>query len=202
MSENFDQLIPFMPKIKEFATEHYPEFEGLHGLPHVKRVLQNARRIHAHEGGSWPLIEAIVWLHDIGRKDEEKKKKNHAILSAKSSGDFLKSLNVSSQDIQEIRHGILGHSYSMGGKPQTLEAQIASDADKLDALGAVGLFRVCAYQGKKGFGITEVIAHIDEKILKLESRVFLDYSKKIAHERSSFILEFKKRIKEETTKYF
>ena len=203
MSEtNFDHLIPFIPKIKEFATEHYPEFEGLHGLPHVKRVLQNARRIHAHEGGSWPLIESIIWLHDIGRKDEEKKKKNHAILSAKSAGEFLKSLDLSSQDIQEIRHGILGHSYSMGGRPQTLEAQIASDADKLDAIGAVGLFRVCAYQGQKKLGISEVISHINEKILKLESRIFLDYSKEIAHERSSFILEFKKRIEEETTKYF
>ncbi len=202
MSENFDHLIPFIPKIKEYAKEQYPEFEGLHGLPHIKRVLQNARRIHAHEGGSWPLIECIIWLHDIGRIDEEKKKKNHAILSAKSAGDFLKSLDFSSQDIQEIRHGILGHSYSMGGKPQTLEARIASDADKLDALGAVGLFRVCAYQGQKGFGITEVIAHINEKILKLESRIFLDYSKGLALERSSFILEFKKKIKEETTEYF
>ena len=202
MSENFDHLIPFIPKIKEYAKEQYPEFEGLHGLPHIERVLQNARRIHAHEGGSWPLIECIIWLHEIGRIDDEKKKKNHAILSAKSAGDFLKSLDFSSQDIQEIRHGILGHSYSMGGKPQTLEAQIASDADKLDALGAVGLFRVCAYQGQKGFGITEVIAHINEKILKLESRIFLDYSKGLAHERSSFILEFKKKIKEETTEYF
>jgi uncharacterized protein len=198
----FDHLTQFIPKIKEFATEHYPEFDGLHGLPHVKRVIQNAQRIHAHEGGSWPLIECIVWLHDIGRIDEVKKKKNHAILSGKSAGEFLKTLNFSSQDIQEIRHGILGHSYSMGGKPQTLEAQIASDADKLDALGAVGLFRVCAYQGQKNFGIPEVMAHIDEKILKLESRMFLDYSKGIAHERSSFILEFKKRIEEETTKYF
>jgi uncharacterized protein len=199
---DFDHLIPFIPKIKEYAKKHYPEFEGLHGLPHVKRVLQNAQRIHGHEGGSWPLIECIIWLHDIGRIDEIKKKKNHAILSAKSSGEFLKSLKFSSQDIQEIRHGILGHSYSMGGRPQTLEAQIASDADKLDALGAVGLFRVCAYQGQKGSGIPEVIAHINEKILKLESRMFLDFSKEIAHERSSFILEFKKRIEEETTKYF
>ena len=199
---NFDHLIPFIPKIKEYALEHYPENEGLHGLPHVKRVLQNAQRIHAHEGGSWPLVECIVWLHDIGRKYEKEQKENHAFISGKSAEKILKSLDFSSQDIQEIKHGILGHSYSMGGKPQTLEAQIASDADKLDALGAVGLFRVCAYQGQKGFGIPEVIAHIDEKILKLESHMFLDFSKRIAHERSSFITEFKKRIEEETTEYF
>jgi len=199
---NFDHLIPFIPKIKEYATEFYLEFDGLHGLPHIKRVLQNARRIHAHEGGSWPLIESIVWLHDIGRIDEEKKKKNHAILSAKSAGDFLKSsLNFSSQDIQEIRHGILGHSYSMGGKPQTLEAQITSDADKLDALGAVGIFRVCAYQGQKKLGISEVIAHIDEKILKLENQMFLDFSKKIAKERTKIILDFKKQLQDELTEY-
>ena len=90
MSENFEKIEKNLDKIKEFATGHYPEFEGLHGLPNIKRVLQNARRIHAHEGGSWPLVESIIWLHDIGRKDEEKKKKNHAILSAKYAGDFLK----------------------------------------------------------------------------------------------------------------
>jgi len=203
MSENFDHLIEFMPKIKEFAIKHYPEFEGLHGLPHIKRVLQNARRIHAHEGGggSWPLIESIVWLHDIGRIDEKKKKKNHAIISAKSAGDFLKTLNLSSQDIQEIRHGILGHSYSMGGKPQTLEAQITSDADKLDALGAVGIFRVCAYQGQKNLGISEVIAHLDEKILKLENQMFLDYSKILAKDRTKIIIDFKKQLQDELTEY-
>ncbi|MHA1719508.1 MAG: HD domain-containing protein [Promethearchaeota archaeon] len=203
MSEiNFDHLIPFIPKIKDFAVQHYPENDGLHGLPHVERVLQNAKRIHAHHGGSWPLIEAIVWLHDIGRKYEEEQKENHAFISAKSAGEFLKSIDLSSRDIQEIRHGILGHSYSMGGKPQTLEAQIASDADKLDALGAVGIFRACAYQGQKGLGIPEVITHLDEKILKLESRMYLEFSKKIAHERTKFILDFKKKIEEETTKYF
>ncbi|QEE15454.1 HD domain-containing protein [Promethearchaeum syntrophicum] len=199
---DFDHLIPFIPKIKEFSKEHYPEKEGLHGLPHVKRVLQTARRIHAHEGGSWPLIECIVWLHDIGRKYEKEQKKNHAIISGKSAETFLKTLDFSPRDIQEIRHGILGHSYSMGGKPQTLEAQITSDADKLDALGAVGIFRVCAYQGQQGSGIPAVIAHINEKILKLESHMFLDFSKGLAHERSSFILEFMKRIEEETTEYF
>lgn len=202
INTNFDHLISFIPKIKDFAAEHYLENDGLHGLSHVKRVLQNARRIHAHQGeGSWPLIEIIVWLHDIGRKYEEEQKKNHAIISAKSAGEFLKSLNFSSQDIQEIRHGILGHSFSMGGKPQTIEAKITSDADKLDALGAVGIFRVCAYQGQKKLGISEVISHIDEKILKLENRMFLDFSKKLAKERTKIIIEFKQQLKDELTEY-
>ena len=91
--------------------------------------------------------------------------------------EFLSQYELSKGLIEFIIEGIKAHSYSYGETAQSLESQILSDADKLDALGAIGIFRACAYQHKNENGIDSVLSHIDEKLLKLESVMYLETSR-------------------------
>ena len=79
----------------------------------------------------------------------------------------------------------------------TLEAKILSDADKLDALGAIGLYRTIGFTIKNGGGIEQVINHLENKILHLKDKLHLDESKKIAEQRYNIIADFYTKIKEQ-----
>lgn len=185
-----------LPEIQSFSKQHL-ELDDLHGIGHVERVLTLARAIQKVEGGNLTLVEALVWFHDIGRKYEDAQQLHHAIISANMAHTFLESLQITTPTLDSICHGIKAHSFSIGGKPTTVEAQILSDADKIDAIGAVGIYRACVYQAGSHNGIQNVLAHIDEKLLKLKDLMFLATSKQLAQNRTKKLLEFKKSLLEE-----
>jgi uncharacterized protein len=182
--------------IKSFSEKHHL-YNDLHGWGHTLRVLENARRISRVEGGHWDLIEAMTWLHDIGRKYEDPQKQDHAELSAEIAEPFLRTLNLSPPIISEIIDGIKVHSFSRGKKTEMLEAQILSDADKLDALGAVGIFRASAYQYQHKQGLQEVLRHFEEKLLILDQKMYLHTSKRIAAERIERLKQYRSQLLDE-----
>ncbi len=186
-----------IPEIIGFAQQNYVVTDDLHGLGHVQRVMHLAKKIHDHEGGVWSKIQCIGWLHDIGRKHENGKQEHHAIISAQMAKELLIDFKISESFIEEIYQGILSHSFSIGGVAKTLEAKIISDADKLDALGAVGIYRVCAYQGQRLQGIQAVVDHCDEKLFKLIEKMYLPYSKMLAKERTYRVRQFQSELIEE-----
>ena len=99
--------------------------------------------------------------------------------------------------ISNIIHCIRTHSFSNNANPQTLEATILSDADKLDALGAIGLYRTIGFTIKNQGGVEQVIGHLENKIMKLKDQMYLDVSKQIAVERHQIILDFYNKLKVE-----
>ena len=124
-----------------------------HGWDHVERVIQNARAIGATEEGADPfVVEMAAILHDIGRKeqDAQKGKVCHAELGAAMATAWLKEQKVDQSLSEEIVHCILCHRFRGGNIPQTLEAKIIYDADKLDSTGAVGLGRSFLFAGEVG----------------------------------------------------
>ena len=110
---------------------------------------------------------------------------------------YRNDFKLSQEDFDNIIHCIRVHSFSNNVIPQTLEAKILSDADKLDALGAIGLYRAIGFTVKNKGNISDIIKHLEEKIIKLKDRLFLDISKKIAEKRQKIILDFYKEIKDE-----
>ncbi|MEJ2278961.1 MAG: hypothetical protein P8Y70_14615 [Candidatus Lokiarchaeota archaeon] len=82
-------------------------------------------------------------------------------------------------------------------EPISIEAKILSDADKLDALGAIGLYRTIGFTIKKGGFLKDVINHIKEKILKLKDKLYLEISQDIANDRESIIKEFYDKVIDE-----
>ena len=147
------------------------------------------------------ILKIAALLHDIGRIQEKRdiKKRNHAEISAELAKNFLEPnrYNLTQNEIDKITHCIQAHSYSNELVPETLEAKILSDADKLDALGAIGLYRTIGFTILRNGDLDDVIEHLENKILKLKNRLFLDISKDIASTREKIIIDFYNKIKEQ-----
>ena len=187
-------------QIKDFALKN-SEREEIHGFQHVERVYNMCIRIGKELDANLSVLKIAALLHDIGRINERKSldKKNHAEISAEMALEFLDSnnFNLSKDDINNVIHAIRTHSFSMKLKPETLEAKILSDADKLDAIGAIGIYRTIGFTIKNKGGIEQVIKHLESKIMKLKDRMYLDTSKEIAKERQKIILDFYNKIRTE-----
>jgi len=187
--------------VKKFAIDKTAK-DDIHGFSHIMRVLSLCLDIGKKLGANLFVLEIVVLLHDIGRVNEEKdvRNLNHAEMSAEMSLDFIKSqsFQISKDELDNIIHCIRGHSFSNEIIPKTLEAKILSDADKLDALGAIGLYRTIGFTIKKQGGIEQVIDHLENKILKLSDQLYLEESRKIAEERKKIIVTFYNKIRQES----
>jgi len=188
-----------LSKVRTFAYNN-SEKNDIHGFGHVDRVLKLSSEIGAILNANLPVIKIAALLHDIGRNIKKGELgENHAEVSANIAERFIykNNFNITKKDIKNILHSIRSHSFSNDKIPKTLEAKILSDADKLDAMGAVGLYRTIGFTVLRNGGIDDVIEHLENKILKLKDRLFLDISKDIAKFREKLITNFYDKIKEE-----
>ena len=172
--------------------------QSVHDEGHVHRVLYGALRI----AKTLPLANTDVvilsaLLHDVGRETERLNPKvHHAVAGAKMAFEFLQRQGWPQTTAAHVRDCILTHSYSAGGKPQTLEAEILFDADKLDLSGAVG----CARSLLFGAEISEPWYRLDENGLPLpgkkseEPSLFREYNKKLSKLEDKFYTEKAKKI--------
>ena len=188
-----------LSKVRTFAYNN-SEKNDIHGFQHVERVLKLSSEIGVVLNANLPVIKIAALLHDVGRylkKDDEVK--NHAEISAEIAENFIikNNLAIAIGDVDNILHCIRAHSFSNNLKPKTLEAKILSDADKLDALGAIGLYRTIGFTILRNGGLDDVIEHLENKILKLKNRLYLDISKEIAKSREKLIIKFYNEIEEQ-----
>ena len=188
-----------LSKVRTFAYNN-SEKNDIHGFRHVERVLNLSSEIGTVLNANLLVIKIAALLHDVGRylkKNDEVR--NHAEISAEIAEKFIikNNFNLAIEDLKNILHCIRAHSFSNDLKPKTLEAKILSDTDKLDALGSVGLYRTIGFTILRNGGLDDVIEHLENKILKLKNRLYLDISKEIAKSREKIIIKFYKEIKEE-----
>jgi len=186
--------------IRDFAFNN-SENDDIHGFSHVERVYDLCLKLGKKLNANLLVLQIAALLHDIGRINEKSNcdNKNHAEISADIALNYLisKNLNISDEDIENIIHSIKAHSFSNSVIPESLEAKILSDADKLEALGAIGLYRTIGFTVQNHGGIDQVIEHLKNKIMKLKDLLYLDISKKIAKVRQQIIIEFYESVQEE-----
>ena len=189
-----------LKRIKNFVIQNIHS-DDIHGYGHTKRVYQMCLEIGQKLGANLFVLKVAAFLHDIGRAYEQNKlkKRNHAEISAEIASNFLKSLdyNFSKTEFENIIHCIQAHSFSNRILPKTVEAKIISDVDKLDALGAIGLYRTIGYTTKMNGNLQDVLSHLESKIFKLKDQLFLDISKKYAQERLPILDHFYKEVRKE-----
>ena len=182
-------------KAGEFARGFF-EREGTHGFSHVQRVLNLCMHIGKKEGADLEVLALAALLHDIARPLEDRGKiEDHALESAKIAKRFLEGIGY--PKAEEVAHAIEAHRFSRPPEPRTLEAKILSDADKLDAIGAIGIARVFMYSGEHGRDVEASLRHFEEKILKLRGLMYTETARKIALERHRYTEEFILRIRRE-----
>ena len=184
-------------KTREFAKGFF-EREGTHGFSHVERVFNLCMHIGREEGADLEVLALAALLHDVARPLEDSGEvEDHAVEGAKIAKRFLLSLGYPEEKAEAVAHAIEAHRFSRGPEPRTLEAKILSDADKLDAMGAIGIARVFMYSGEHGRDIEASLEHFEEKILKLKDLMYTETARKIAEGRHEFTVRFIERIRRE-----
>ncbi|MGC5700426.1 HD domain-containing protein [Pseudomonas sp. NFXW11] len=128
-----------------------PVADGAHDLSHLQRVWRNARRISDQEGGKLRVLLAATLLHDCVALEKNSPLRAQASrLAADKARGILAGLDWPADEIDAVAHAIAAHSFSANIAPVTLEAKIVQDADRLDALGALGVARTFYVAGRLG----------------------------------------------------
>ena len=207
-----------MDNIEIVRSEAYKLLDGEksgHGSSHINRVAAIARKIAEGEESNKELVEAIALLHDVddyklfGKESEENLTNTNMILS----------MTTYTQEEKELIKDALktiGYSKRLANIiPKSIEAKIVSDADMLDAIGAIGLLRSIEYNishnnqlfDRNRFPILDMdaetykllddntcINHVFEKMLKLKDLMLTETGKKEALKRHNFLIEFLKEF--------
>lgn len=204
------EIMNQIENLKKIAKSKLAKNDPAHDFEHIMRVYHNAERICKSENGNKKLILCAILLHDIIKI---KNQKDSALKSAKLSEKILKQNYFLDDEITIIIDAIKDHSFSKGKIPSTIEGKILQDADRLDAIGAIGLARVFSFSGSNNRPFYDpkdpfaqnrstndkkwALDHFYEKLLTLERKMNTKTGKTIAKKRTKFIKIFLKEIKNE-----
>lgn len=181
---------PVFEQIREYVRT-VPGLAGSHGLDHIERVTALCGRIGEEEHADMAVLIPAALLHDIARPLEKVQGIPHEQEGARMAEAFLRSIGYEARYIPGITHAIRAHRYRSTEEPVTLEARILSDADKLDALGAVGIARTFVRAGEHGGTIRDGLDHFGDKLLHLQERMYTGTGRRIAEERTVFLVRFR-----------
>ena len=141
-----------MRNIRQFVKRKLAGNRCGHDLDHTLRVYKNAVALCSQCGGDIEVISVAAMLHDVGRPEESLSKGAvcHAVIGAKIAAEYLEKRNFEPDFIAKVVHCIESHRFRRGGAPESTEAKILFDADKLDSIGPVGLGRAFLFAGNSG----------------------------------------------------
>lgn len=141
-----------------------------------------SRIVGRAEGAVLELLDLAALFHDSKRGEAD-----HAMSSAIHAREVLLSEGFSLEFVSAVVEAIASHSYTSGRVPKSLEAKVLSDADRLDAMGAIGIYRTVQYNSEKGYPAQRVASHISEKLLNLTSAMHTETGRRMALERESIL---------------
>lgn len=150
--------------------------DGSHDTSHLQRVWKNAAAIHAQEGGDAEVLVAATILHDCVPVEKNSPLRTHASrLSAEKAAEILASLDWPRAKIQAVAHAVEAHSFSAGLAPTTVEAKTLQDADRMDAIGMLGVARCFYVAGRMGSALYDPAdPHASERPLD-DTRYAIDH---------------------------
>jgi uncharacterized protein len=185
--------------IKQYVKQLFELDVTGHDFYHMKRVANTAKSLAEYENANIFLCEAAAWLHDVGdyKLFEQPKR------VMKEMNLFLKTISISDDEVEKINAIIQNISFSKGNIPETLEGKIVQDADRLDAIGAVGIARTFAYGGANGQLIYSEISqdtsiqHFYDKLRRLKDKMNTERAKQLATVRHHFMEQFLEQFHKE-----
>ena len=184
-----------MDKVKTFVKTKLQDESSGHDYLHALRVFENAKKL-LKEDLDTDVVLISSLIHDLIDYKLDKQFQ----VSKDSMIQFLRSLVITENQINHIIDIIENISFSKGCIPKTEEGKIVQDADRLDALGAIGIARTFSYGGSKGRLIygdpneLDSVSHFYQKLLKLEERMNTEQGKLVAKERTEYMKEYLKQL--------
>ncbi|MGD9301464.1 MAG: HD domain-containing protein [Desulfobacterales bacterium] len=201
--------------ISKLAHKHFQGARGSHNWDHTLRVCRLCERLGSAERVDLDVLLVAAYLHDIGRsrQDDSNGAVCHAEKGARMAAPIVDKLALSKAQKKNILHCIRSHRFRGDCQPRTPEAKVLFDADKLDAIGAVGVARAFLFAGEVGarlhngeIGIENARPYsIDDtgyrefkvKLCKIRDRMQTTEGLKLADDRHAFMEKFFKRFIEE-----
>jgi len=197
-------------KTQEHVREHLTGESSGHDWWHVNRVWQTAVQIGSEEGADLYVVQLAALLHDIA---DAKFHEGDEEIGSRTAADWLRPLDVDEPIITHVAAIIRDISFKGAGVPTpmpTREGMVVQDADRLDALGAIGMARAFAYGGFRGRVLHDpdslpvmhatvdayrshrgsTVNHVFEKLLLLKDRMNTESARRIASERHEFLEHF------------
>lgn len=185
-----------------------------HDFEHIVRVCKNVRKIAKHENVNLNLVLAAALLHDIvSFPKSDKRSKTSSLKSAQKAKQILVQYHYTKNEIKIILDAIADHSFSRNKTPKTIVGKILQDADRLDALGAIGIARTFSVGGAEDrpiYSVTDpfcrtrtpddqnwTVDHFYRKLLLLEKKMNTAFAKKEAIRRTEILKEFLAELKRE-----
>lgn len=201
------------------ARKLYADNDSAHGFDHVLRVTRLAERLAIEEGADLEIVRTAALLHDVARAEQERSGTSHAELGALRARQIL--AGNPPERIEAVAAAIEQHRFRVDNPPVTIEAQVLYDADKLDAIGAVGVARAYAYGGQTqqrlwadvdpsyatltaddvdvslANGEHTPVHEFVFKLVKLKDRILTGSGRKMAAERHDYMVAFFARLERE-----
>jgi uncharacterized protein len=202
-----------MPTIHQ-AKNWYPQNDPVHGFDHIQRVYRLAERLAQAEGADLEIVRAAALLHDAEGPFTGDSRSDHQYASAEFAREILTAEGWPEERIEAVQHCIRAHRFRDDREqPETIEAKVLFDADKLDAIGAIGAVRAIAYAvldeqnlfvqpsekfirtgvRESGEPHTPYHEHLF-KLSKLKWRMFTQTGKAFANERHDYLEGFFARL--------
>lgn len=171
-----------------------------HDYFHIERVVTNALKIGRKENADLFLVELSAWLHDVG----DYKLNGGIDKSTEQITIILSGLNISKDILNKVIEIVSQVSFSKGKKAESMEAKVVQDADRLDAIGAMGVARTFAFGGSKQRELhnpihpeNTSIQHFYDKLLLIKDKMNTTIGKEIAEERHNYMMNFLHRFYKE-----
>lgn len=207
--------LKIIEKSTAFAKKKMRHLHSSHGWDHVQRVINIADKISKDEDADPFIVKTAAILHDIAREEQDNNNGNvcHAEIGSKMAYAFLTNEGLDADRANHIKNCIFTHRFRNNDIPNTIEAKILYDADKLDSIGAVGIGRAFLFSGEIGaklhnsdIDIESTSAYTEEdtafreymvKLKFVKDKMLTDHGKKFAEERNSFMENFFSRLHDE-----
>ncbi|GFE52185.1 phosphohydrolase [Roseobacter cerasinus] len=208
------QLFPHPDLAEALLPQAFDVRDGAHDEAHLLRVWRNVAAIRSQEGGDIEVLQAATLLHDCVWVDKTSPERPLASRKAAAKArEVLCSLDWDKERIDQVAHAIEAHSFSAGIAPVTREARILQDADRLDAMGFIGVARCLYLTGQRRaslYHLTDPSAqerpldedhfaldHFQTKLLHLGDHMQTKTGQIMAHERSARLKTYYRDLLEE-----
>jgi len=207
--------VEWIEAVKSHAERLFQGARGSHDWEHTLRVCRLCQQIGPAEGADMDVLMAAAYLHDIGRcyQDSSNGEVCHAEKGAQMARPIVEGLSLSPEQKNNILHSVRSHRFRGTQGPETLEARVLFDADKLDAIGAVGVARAFLFAGEVGARLHNPDMNVEEarpysiddtgyrefkvKLSKVKDRILTRQGRKLAKARHEFMLKFFRRFLKE-----
>lgn len=190
--------------------------DAAHDISHLRRVVSTALVIGAAEGANLRVLTAAAYFHDLVNLPKNHPNRHEA--SSLSAARALEILPVQfpqfpREEYKAVVHAIEAHSFSAAIEPETIEAKVLQDADRLEALGAIGIARVFYIAGKLGQALFDgadplannrplddkhyAVDHFRVKLLRLHETMQTNTGRMLARQNSEYLIQFLAKLSNE-----